>query len=347
MDESQSSRTSPARRLSMDSTTTSEFEVVSRERSPSGSTVEGDVHLDNVSLTEASSPNESINVPTLYSESTHGDQDLPPLGESIQMDMEAINVMSLPQPSWRINDDLLSLTTSASQMSVADSSEARFNDDMRETVGMLEQVFHQLAEIKGRNNLLEKTVEQANEWRNRADKLEEQNKILQKSLRSSKNKVEQFTREVEELKHREEKLSTSLREVEDHQTQKSTSYWYCRAIAVCIVAVAVILYMDCYAQLLKEQRSCQQLKEKLQLMNELVDKLEAEHAAEYKRRLEEISKQMADDMSASISEAHKQRELEHERLLEAYREKMILHDDLSALRKEKFHGKKKSSTWYR
>ncbi|EYC44303.1 hypothetical protein Y032_0466g1983 [Ancylostoma ceylanicum] len=29
-----------------------------------------------------------------------------------------------------------------------------------------------------------------------------------------------------------------------------------------------------------------------------------------------------------------QRELEHERLIEAYREKMLLYDDLSALRKE-------------
>ncbi|RCN42342.1 hypothetical protein ANCCAN_11687 [Ancylostoma caninum] len=42
-----------------------------------------------------------------------------------------------------------------------------------------------------------------------------------------------------------------------------------------------------------------------------------------------------------------QRELEHERLIEAYREKMLLYDDLSALRKEKLRGKKKSATWFR
>ncbi|KHJ89710.1 hypothetical protein OESDEN_10458 [Oesophagostomum dentatum] len=55
---------------------------------------------------------------------------------------------------------------------------------------------------------------------------------------------------------------------------------------------------------------------------------------QYKRRLDEISKQMADDMSASLEHAHRERELEHERLIEAYREKMLLHDDLTALRKE-------------
>ncbi|EYC44300.1 hypothetical protein Y032_0466g1982 [Ancylostoma ceylanicum] len=58
--------------------------------------------------------------------------------------------------------------------------------------------------------------------------------------------------------------------------------------------------------LLREHRASEQLKEQVQLMNELVEKLEAEHAAEYKRRLEEISKQMANDMSASIALAHKQ-----------------------------------------
>ncbi|KAK6059461.1 hypothetical protein COOONC_02914 [Cooperia oncophora] len=39
-------------------------------------------------------------------------------------------------------------------------------------------------------------------------------------------------------------------------------------------------------------------------------------------------------MSADIARARKERELEHERLIEAYREKMLLYDDLTTLRKE-------------
>ncbi|KIH59515.1 hypothetical protein ANCDUO_10247 [Ancylostoma duodenale] len=163
----------------------------------------------------------------------------------------------------------------------------------RDTMGMLEQVYHELTLIKGRNNLLERTVEQANEWRDKANRLEEQNRILQKSLRTSKNRVEQLTQELDNSKQREDKLTSSLKEFEERQTQRSGTSWYYQVMALCII-------------LLREHRASEQLKEQLQLMNELVEKLEAEHAAEYKRRLGEISKQMADDMSANIALAHKQ-----------------------------------------
>ncbi|PIO70846.1 hypothetical protein TELCIR_07279 [Teladorsagia circumcincta] len=66
----------------------------------------------------------------------------------------------------------------------------------------------------------------------------------------------------------------------------------------------------------------------------------------YQRRLEETSKRITDDMSADIALARKERELEHERLIEAYREKMLLYDDLTRLRKEKSQKRKKSPSWF-
>ncbi|KHJ85169.1 ATP synthase F0, B subunit domain protein [Oesophagostomum dentatum] len=231
----------------------------------------GSTHSDNASVADVSgtTPNVSMQIPALYSESMHDDQEMPPLDHSIhlpQMNLESLSDTTMPHPSWSTKDDLMSLTTSVSQMSESCMSDISLMG--KETVGMLEQVFHELALIKGRNNLLEKTVEQANEWRNRADKLEEQNRILQKSLKSSRNKVEQFTQEVEQLKQREEQLSLSLKQVE----------------------------------LLREHRSCEQLKEQLHLMNELVEKLEAEHAAEVVKKGEEAGILREFVISYSISE---------------------------------------------
>ncbi|KAK6738035.1 hypothetical protein RB195_020249 [Necator americanus] len=320
------------RRLSIESTATSEFEVVSRERSVSGSTVEGSSHSDNVSLADVSSPPTSLRIPALYTEPAQNEQ-------------EVIPGASIPKSTWSIDDDLRSMTNSISQMSESCVSDVSMMG--RETMGILEQVYHELALMKGRNTLLERTVEQANEWRDKADRLEEQNRVLQKSLRTSKKKVQQFTQEMEEMKRREEKLASTMKESDERKTSSCTSSWSYRLITICVFFAVLAMYIDCYAQFLREHRSCEQLKEQLKLMDELVEKLEAEHTAEYKRRLEEISKQMADDMSANLAQAHKQRELEHERLIEAYREKMLLHDDLSALRKEKMRGRKKSATWFR
>ncbi|VDO28435.1 unnamed protein product [Heligmosomoides polygyrus] len=73
----------------------------------------------------------------------------------------------------------------------------------RETTNMLEQVFQELSIIKGRNSLvcafslpnkfprdvLEKMAQQSNEWRVATEQLEEQNRKLSKSLKTSKSRV--------------------------------------------------------------------------------------------------------------------------------------------------------------
>ncbi|RCN42343.1 hypothetical protein ANCCAN_11688 [Ancylostoma caninum] len=221
-----------SRRNSLESSTTSEFEVVSRERSVSGSTLEAGTHLEEEPPTEIPSPPASLRIPALYAESTKSEDVLPD--------------SSFSKPSWSIDDDLCSLANSISQLSESCVSDVSMMG--RDTMGMLEQVYHELTLIKGRNNLLERTVEQANEWRDKANRLEEQNRILQKSLRTSKNRVEQLTQEVDNSKQREEKLTSSLKEFEERQTQRSGTSWYYQVMALCIIVAAIGMYIDCYAQ---------------------------------------------------------------------------------------------------
>ncbi|PIO70845.1 hypothetical protein TELCIR_07278 [Teladorsagia circumcincta] len=194
-----------------------------------------------------------------------------------------------------------SVRSYANVASQANTSGSDLSTMARESAGMLEQVFHELFTIKRRNSVLEKMASQSNEWRTATEQLEKETKMLHRNLKSSRNREEKLEEEVKQLCEEKEELMTKL------SSQK----------------------------LLKKQRHCKDLEEQLSIMNELVEKLEVERAAEYQRRLEETSKRITDDMSADIALARKERELEHERLIEAYREKMLLYDDLTRLRKER------------
>uniref|UniRef100_A0A183GNL8 PLVAP protein n=1 Tax=Heligmosomoides polygyrus TaxID=6339 RepID=A0A183GNL8_HELPZ len=100
-------------------------------------------------------------------------------------------------------------------------------------------------------------------------------------------------------------LLRKVNSIESTKKRSSVSWTQCTLVLGVVVA-AVAVHLSCYAQLVKEQRNCKDLREQLLLMNELVEKLEVERAAEYQKRLDEASKQIADDMSADIALARKE-----------------------------------------
>ncbi|VDL69914.1 unnamed protein product [Nippostrongylus brasiliensis] len=304
------SPTSPerTRRISLDSTSTSEFEVVSRERSTSGSTIGESNFSDDSMSAQKSSPSSSFNMPPLYSGYESNGQ------SSTRVRFAPLE----PQPHGQ-------------------------RDDWNAGTGPAGVVGYQEQELFGMWLYLplEKMALQSNEWRSATEQLEDQNKKLLKSLKSFKTREEELVDEVNRLQ----------REKDEFAEKAKT------------------------AALIKEQRNSDVLREKLELMDELVERLEAERIKEYQRGVDEASKQVANDMSADIALARKEyydingvsilyerfwksdvvvshhirqfspsipikqlrrlfkRELEHERLIEAYREKMRLYDDLAAMKK--------------
>ncbi|KAK6038729.1 hypothetical protein COOONC_23766 [Cooperia oncophora] len=168
-----SSNHSLARRLSFESTTTSEFEIVPRERSSSGSTVGGSYCKE---LSESSSPSPaaaSFNVPDLFIANSSSDHSPP------QCDDTA------PKPASPNGEaSIRPFTNTASQASGSDMSTMA-----RESAGMLEQVFHELFTIKQRNSMLERMAQQSHEWRTATEQLEKETKILHKTVKACKNRV--------------------------------------------------------------------------------------------------------------------------------------------------------------
>ncbi|KAK5968130.1 hypothetical protein GCK32_001494 [Trichostrongylus colubriformis] len=340
-----SSTHSLSRRLSFESTTTSEFEVVSRERSASGSTVE-DSYCQELSASSSPSPSASFRIPDLCIECHSSEQDSPPNEEPPSQPTEEPAPQPTeepaPQPTAPTRDDTIrSFSNVASQVSGSDVSTMA-----RESAGMLEQVFHELFTLKRRNSMLERMAQQSNEWRVATKQLEKEVKVLHKTMKAYKSREDKLQEEVNQLRQEKEELLAKEKPQEADSSQIQSTSWLRRIIVVGIIIAVIAAYMECYAQFLKEHRHSKDLQQQLSIMHELVDKLEVERAAEYQRQLEETSKRITDDMSADIARAQKERELEHERLIEAYREKMLLYDDLTTLRKEKSQKKKKFSSWY-
>ncbi|WKX93601.1 hypothetical protein Q1695_011122 [Nippostrongylus brasiliensis] len=319
------SPTSPGRtrRISLDSTSTSEFEVVSRERSTSGSTIGESNSSDDSMSAQKSSPSSSFNMPPLYSGYESNGQ-------------SSTRVSDLPSPEPIVSPRKASKTHSQSseerRKEITDSLHSSLSHMGRETTGMLEQVLQELSAIKSKNCLLEKMALQSNEWRSATEQLEDQNKKLLKSLKSFKTREEELVDEVNRLQREKDEFVEKAKTAANRSAESSSS-WLSRLVVIGIVVAAVAMYIDCHAQLIKEQRNSDVLREKLELMDELVERLEAERIKEYQRGVDEASKQVANDMSADIALARKERELEHERLIEAYREKMRLYDDLAAMKK--------------
>uniref|UniRef100_A0A158PB87 Uncharacterized protein n=1 Tax=Angiostrongylus cantonensis TaxID=6313 RepID=A0A158PB87_ANGCA len=265
-----------SRRLSMESTTTSEFEVISRHGSSRGNTVRGSDSDDDSTQNQRQSPSDSLSMPPPYSECLRDDQELP--------------LLKMPE-----GDD---------------------DEGMK------------------------------------VQQLLERNRMLENFLISSKSRENQQAREIEQLRQQNLELSEQLKKhQEEHRpstilkgisANDSSTSFYLRLVVVASIVAVLALYLICYAQLLNERRNSESLKEILERMGDIVEKLEVKHKAEYEQLLEETTRQITDNMNANISLAHRERELEHERLIEAYREKMILYNDLDELRKKKSHKRRSS-----
>ncbi|KAK6026031.1 hypothetical protein OSTOST_08051 [Ostertagia ostertagi] len=139
-----SSTHSLTRRLSFESTTTSEFEVVPRERTSSGSTV-GESYCRGISSSPSPSPPTSFRVPDLHIEHNASEQ------ESLTRSEPGAEVDQSPVEE----ESIRSFANVASQASGSDLSTMA-----RESAGMLEQVFHELFTIKRRNSVEEKLEEE-------------------------------------------------------------------------------------------------------------------------------------------------------------------------------------------
>ncbi|EYC21396.1 hypothetical protein Y032_0019g3796 [Ancylostoma ceylanicum] len=218
-----------SRRLSLESTTASEFEVVPRERSASESTVEGSDHSDEVSLSDVPSPPDSLPIPALFSESMRSEQGLP----SLMSD-------SIPQPPWISRDRFFSQANSITPISESGISEASLF--AKETLWNLEQVLNGLTSLNERCKMLDEKVEKAEHCMEIGRMLEEKNRVLQKSLHLANNKVEQLAQEVEKLQR---KLSMGTRNVKERQEQRSSSLMDSGVIAMCVVCAVVAIFAVC------------------------------------------------------------------------------------------------------
>ncbi|KAK6048988.1 hypothetical protein COOONC_13507 [Cooperia oncophora] len=219
-----SSNHSLARRLSFESTTTSEFEIVPRERSSSGSTVGGSYCKE---LSESSSPSPaaaSFNVPDLFIANSSSDHSPP------QCDDTA------PKPASPNGEaSIRPFTNTASQASAENRSLylaylrllrmlVLLSTMARESAGMLEQVFHELFTIKQRNSMLERMAQQSHEWRTATEQLEKETKILHKTVKACKNREEKLEEEVKQLRQEKEELISQMNtpKVRKFQTRVST-----------------------------------------------------------------------------------------------------------------------------
>ncbi|EPB80274.1 Helix-loop-helix DNA-binding domain protein [Ancylostoma ceylanicum] len=243
-----------SRRLSLESTTASEFEVVPRERSASESTVEGSDHSDEVSLSDVPSPPDSLPIPALFSESMRSEQGLP----SLMSD-------SIPQPPWISRDRFFSQANSITPISgipqsayqcsnpgapvlvpsadsVAESGISEASLFAKETLWNLEQVLNGLTSLNERCKMLDEKVEKAEHCMEIGRMLEEKNRVLQKSLHLANNKVEQLAQEVEKLQR---KLSMGTRNVKERQEQRSSSLMDSGVIAMCVVCAVVAIFAVC------------------------------------------------------------------------------------------------------
>ncbi|RCN51590.1 hypothetical protein ANCCAN_02257 [Ancylostoma caninum] len=218
-----------SRRLSLESTTTSEFEVVPRERSASESTVEGSDHSDEVSFSDVPSPPNSLPIPALFSESIRSEQYLPSLA-----------VDSIPQPPWSHRDHFLSQASSVTPVSESGASDASLF--AKETLWNLEQILNGLTSINERCKLLDQKVEKAEHCMEIGRMLEEKNRVLQKSLHLANNKVEQLAEEVEKL---QKKLSTRSTNIKERQEQHSTSSMHSEVIVMSVICAVVAVLAVC------------------------------------------------------------------------------------------------------
>ncbi|XGW13004.1 hypothetical protein V3C99_013559 [Haemonchus contortus] len=363
-----SSTPSLSRRLSYESTTTSEFEVISRDRSSSPDSNKEGSFGQEISISSSPLPGASIEIPDLYSgehyapEQSLQPSDDDPAAKSTLLD-RSTGAPSFTNTASQISTSDVSIMAGESasvlgqavpdgddgdrstKCSASQASESDISRKARESAGMLEQVFHELYTLKRRNSMLEKMAQQSSEWRIATEQLEEETKMLKKTVKACRTREQKLSEEMDELRQERDYLLAKTNPPKVDLPEKQSRSFLQIIVVFGILIAAVAIFLGCYVQLLKERRHCKDLEEQLVIMNDLIEKLEVEHAAEYQRRLDETSKRITDDMRADIAAARKERELEHERLLEAYREKMLLYDDLTTLRKEKSQKGKKYSSW--
>ncbi|KAJ1365559.1 hypothetical protein KIN20_025929 [Parelaphostrongylus tenuis] len=300
-----------SRRMSLESTTTSEFEVISRHGSSCGNTVRGSESESESASHQRLSPSDSISMP-------------PPYSEFDRDELESPLHSNVGSTSTSLSNELISMSHSTTLTS--DSSFSEKGMTSKETARTNKQ----------------KTPGGDDEWRMKIDQLLERNSMLENLLISSKSRENQLAEEIEQLRQQNTELTEQIQRLQYLPAKDSSTSWYLRLVAVAVIVAVLALYIICYAQLLNERRNSEGLKNILERMGDIVEKLEGKHRSEYEQLLEETTKQIADDMNVTISLARKERELEHERLIEAYREKMLLYNDLDELRKKKSHKRRSS-----
>nr|CDJ90230.1 hypothetical protein HCOI_01173900 [Haemonchus contortus] len=329
-----SSTPSLSRRLSYESTTTSEFEVISRDRSSSPDSNKEGSFGQEISISSSPLPGASIEIPDLYSgEQYTPEQSLQPSDDdpaakstlldrstgapsftntASQISMSDVSIMAgesasvLGQPSPDGDDGDRSTKCSASQ-----ASESEISRKARESAGMLEQVFHELYTLKRRNSMLEKMAQQSSEWRIATEQLEEETKMLKKTVKACRTREQKLNEEMDELRQERDNLLVKTNPPKVDLPEKQSRSFLQIIVVFGILIAAVAIFLGCYVQLLKERRHCKDLEEQLMIMNDLIEKLEVEHAAEYQRRLDETSKRITDDMRADIAAARKEVVLSH------------------------------------
>ncbi|VDO73285.1 unnamed protein product [Haemonchus placei] len=231
-----SSNPSLSRRLSYESTTTSEFEVISRDRSSSSGSARDGSFGQEISISSSPLPGASIEIPDLYS----GEHDAPeqslqpsdddPTAKSTLLD-RSTGAPSLTNTASQISVSDVSIMAGESasvlgqaspdgddgdrstKCSASQASESDISRKARESAGMLEQVFHELYTLKRRNSMVDLP----------------------------------------------EKQSRSFLQI---------------IVVLGILIAAVAIFLGCYVQLLKERRHCKDLEEQLVIMNDLIEKLE-------------------------------------------------------------------------
>ncbi|EYC21394.1 hypothetical protein Y032_0019g3794 [Ancylostoma ceylanicum] len=169
-------------RKSLGSSITSEFEVLSGERSTAGGNAEGNDHHDDVP--PAPMPL-SISVPHL---------ETPARERDLSSETSALKSLRTIDEYFR--------TSGNPVFRMSDSCVSELSSMGKETMGMLEQLLNELLSVKERSKLLEQKAEIAEQSREMSRRLEEENRILLKSLVTASSKVEQLIKENEELRQK-------------------------------------------------------------------------------------------------------------------------------------------------
>ncbi|VDM64929.1 unnamed protein product [Angiostrongylus costaricensis] len=108
----------------------------------------------------------------------------------------------------------------------------------------------------------------------------ERNRMLENFLISSKSRENQQAREIERLRQQNLELSEQVKRPQGISATDSSTSSYLRLLVVASIVAVLALYIICYAQLLNERRNSESLKEILERMGDIVEKLEVKHKAE-------------------------------------------------------------------